>query len=77
MDAYGRTFAGIGMAEKGTTNVVVTVEAPGGHSSVPPAHTASEFRPAQQTPQRGANNTSRSHGPLARRVGEQPIRTRP
>jgi Gly-Xaa carboxypeptidase len=39
---YGRTFASFGMAEKGSVNVDIKVEALGGHSSVPPAHTASE-----------------------------------
>ena len=41
-DRYGGTFASFGMAEKGAVNVDVTVETPGGHSSVPPEHTASE-----------------------------------
>ncbi|KAJ9094391.1 hypothetical protein QFC20_006893 [Naganishia adeliensis] len=38
--AYGATFASLGMAEKGATNLKVTVEMPGGHSSVPPEHTS-------------------------------------
>jgi acetylornithine deacetylase/succinyl-diaminopimelate desuccinylase-like protein len=31
------------MAEKGAVNVVVKVDTPGGHSSVPPPHTGSEL----------------------------------
>ncbi|CCM04649.1 uncharacterized protein FIBRA_06833 [Fibroporia radiculosa] len=38
-EAYGRAFALPGIAEKGYLNVRVDVAAPGGHSSVPPAHT--------------------------------------
>ncbi|WWC89293.1 uncharacterized protein L201_004214 [Kwoniella dendrophila CBS 6074] len=37
---YGATVASFGMAEKGSVNVNVKVETLGGHSSVPPAHTA-------------------------------------
>jgi Gly-Xaa carboxypeptidase len=39
---FGRTFASIGMAEKGRVDVDIKVEAKGGHSSVPPPHTASQ-----------------------------------
>ena len=46
---YGRTFASFGMAEKGSVNVEVKVEALGGHSSVPPAHTASERTELRET----------------------------
>ncbi|KAJ9118393.1 hypothetical protein QFC24_006222 [Naganishia onofrii] len=38
--AFGAKFASLGMAEKGATNLKITVETPGGHSSVPPDHTA-------------------------------------
>lgn len=38
-EAYGRRFASLGMAEKGSVNFKVTVDTPGGHSSVPPEHT--------------------------------------
>ncbi|WWC62162.1 uncharacterized protein I303_104754 [Kwoniella dejecticola CBS 10117] len=37
---YGATIASFGMAEKGSVNVNVKVETLGGHSSVPPPHTA-------------------------------------
>lgn len=40
---YGATVASLGMAEKGSVNVKVVVKTLGGHSSVPPAHTGSEF----------------------------------
>lgn len=40
---YGAQVASLGMAEKGSVNVKITVETPGGHSSVPPEHTGSEF----------------------------------
>ncbi|GHJ89068.1 hypothetical protein NliqN6_5470 [Naganishia liquefaciens] len=38
--AYGATFASLGMAEKGRADLKITVETPGGHSSVPPEHTS-------------------------------------
>ncbi|WRT66399.1 uncharacterized protein IL334_003355 [Kwoniella shivajii] len=37
---YGSTVASFGMAEKGSVNVNVKVDTLGGHSSVPPPHTA-------------------------------------
>ncbi|KAH8085208.1 putative Gly-X carboxypeptidase [Filobasidium floriforme] len=37
--AYGKTFASLGMAEKGNVDLVVSIETAGGHSSVPPEHT--------------------------------------
>ncbi|PBK76079.1 carboxypeptidase S [Armillaria solidipes] len=37
---YGTVFATPGVAEKGSTNVRVDIATPGGHSSVPPAHTS-------------------------------------
>ena len=39
MEQFGSAFATPGVAEKGSTNVQVQVNTPGGHSSVPPAHT--------------------------------------
>ncbi|KAH8834869.1 carboxypeptidase S [Flagelloscypha sp. PMI_526] len=39
-DAHGTTFATPGVAEKGYLDVRVEVSAPGGHSSIPPAHTS-------------------------------------
>ncbi|KAJ6595817.1 hypothetical protein DFH09DRAFT_1305595 [Mycena vulgaris] len=38
-DYFGRTFITPGLGEKGSTNVELTVAVPGGHSSIPPAHT--------------------------------------
>lgn len=40
---YGSLVFSLGMAEKGSLDVVLKVEMPGGHSSVPPPHTASEL----------------------------------
>ncbi|KAJ6469326.1 hypothetical protein C8R45DRAFT_837463 [Mycena sanguinolenta] len=37
---YGAIVASPGVAEKGSVNVNVEVQTPGGHSSVPPAHTS-------------------------------------
>ena len=39
---YGATVASFGMAEKGSVSMVIKVENPGGHSSVPPEHTGSK-----------------------------------
>ena len=38
--AWGTLFAAPGVAEKGYTDVVITVRMPGGHSSIPPDHTS-------------------------------------
>ncbi|KAJ7927582.1 hypothetical protein B0H13DRAFT_1598716 [Mycena leptocephala] len=38
-DYFGTTFITPALGEKGSTNVEITVAVPGGHSSVPPAHT--------------------------------------
>ena len=38
-DMYGATFAMPATAEKGYLDVRIEVSTPGGHSSVPPAHT--------------------------------------
>jgi Gly-Xaa carboxypeptidase len=40
---FGKTFASLGMAEKGAVNVQIKVETLGGHSSVPPVHTGSKL----------------------------------
>lgn len=42
-EMYGTTIASPGIAEKGFMNVLVEVTAPGGHSSIPPAHTVGQF----------------------------------
>ncbi|KAH0387712.1 carboxypeptidase S, partial [Aureobasidium melanogenum] len=39
-DVWGVTMATPGVAEKGYTDVVITIRMPGGHSSIPPDHTA-------------------------------------
>ncbi|CED85268.1 carboxypeptidase s [Phaffia rhodozyma] len=39
-EAYGAKFASLGLAEKGSMNLVLEVDTPGGHSSVPPEHTS-------------------------------------
>ncbi|KAF1343627.1 carboxypeptidase S [Delphinella strobiligena] len=39
-DAWGALMATPGVAEKGYTDVVITVRMPGGHSSIPPDHTS-------------------------------------
>ncbi|THW56508.1 carboxypeptidase S [Aureobasidium pullulans] len=39
-DEWGVTMATPGVAEKGYTDVVITIRMPGGHSSIPPDHTA-------------------------------------
>lgn len=43
LEYYGASVALFGMAEKGSVNVKVKIESLGGHSSVPPRHTGSEF----------------------------------
>jgi acetylornithine deacetylase/succinyl-diaminopimelate desuccinylase-like protein len=40
---FGSVVASPGVAEKGFLNVLVEVTAPGGHSSIPPAHTVIAF----------------------------------
>jgi Gly-Xaa carboxypeptidase len=45
-DVYGTRLAALGMAEKGSVSVVIKVDTPGGHSSVPPKHTGSEYQNA-------------------------------
>lgn len=42
-EAYGTKFASLGLAEKGSLNLVLEVDTPGGHSSVPPEHTSSKL----------------------------------
>ncbi|KAF7354336.1 Carboxypeptidase S [Mycena venus] len=39
-ERYGSVFAVPGIAEKGSVNVEIEVQTPGGHSSVPPEHTS-------------------------------------
>lgn len=39
-EQYGVRFARPAVAEKGIMDVSITVETPGGHSSIPPAHTS-------------------------------------
>jgi Gly-Xaa carboxypeptidase len=39
---HGAFVLSMGMAEKGSVDVGIKVENPGGHSSVPPEHTGSE-----------------------------------
>ncbi|KAL7410316.1 hypothetical protein BDY24DRAFT_400131 [Mrakia frigida] len=39
-DAYGATVASFGVAEKGAVTIKLSVDAAGGHSSVPPIHTS-------------------------------------
>ncbi|CAK5284923.1 unnamed protein product [Mycena citricolor] len=39
-DYHGKTWITPAMGEKGSTNVQLSVNVPGGHSSIPPAHTA-------------------------------------
>ncbi|KAJ6470207.1 carboxypeptidase S [Mycena vitilis] len=39
-ETYGGIFAAPGITEKGSVNVNLEVQTPGGHSSVPPAHTS-------------------------------------
>ncbi|KAJ6627633.1 carboxypeptidase S [Mycena sp. CBHHK59/15] len=39
-EQYGAAFAVPGVAEKGSVNVNIEVQTPGGHSSVPPEHTS-------------------------------------
>ena len=43
MNEYGVALATVGTAEKGYIDARVDVTAPGGHSSVPPAHTVSSM----------------------------------
>jgi len=43
-ERYGSLFALPATAEKGYMDVTVQVETPGGHSSYPPEHTASEWK---------------------------------
>lgn len=43
IEAYGTVFAAPGVAEKGYIDVKIDVTSPGGHSSVPPAHTVCVF----------------------------------
>ncbi|KAJ7485309.1 hypothetical protein FB451DRAFT_52759 [Mycena latifolia] len=38
-DYFGTTFITPALGEKGSTNIELTVAVPGGHSSIPPAHT--------------------------------------
>lgn len=39
-EAWGTVFAKPGAAEKGSTNVEITIRSPGGHSSIPRDHTS-------------------------------------
>ncbi|KAJ7117493.1 carboxypeptidase S [Mycena epipterygia] len=39
-DSYGAIFAAPAVTEKGSVNVAIEVQTPGGHSSVPPEHTS-------------------------------------
>ncbi len=39
-EQFGHVFAMAGVTEKGFMNVKMEVDTPGGHSSVPPSHTA-------------------------------------
>lgn len=40
VEAWGSLYAAPAVAEKGYTDVTITVRMPGGHSSIPPAHTS-------------------------------------
>lgn len=67
-DQYGTRIAALGMAEKGAISVKLTVDTPGGHSSMPPAHTGSEYQRTVRT------DLSRPHVPPHRRARGPPVR---
>lgn len=77
-EAYNRTFARLGMAEKGALHVELEVLTPGGHSSVPPKHTGLgimslllvELEKHPDTPRLRAGNPTLSYLNCAADYGE-------
>ena len=59
---YGAFVLSLGMAEKGSVDVGIRVENPGGHSSVPPVHTGSEFPSSPPKASASLDLTMRSRG---------------
>lgn len=75
---YGAFVLSMGMAEKGSVDVGIKVENPGGHSSVPPKHTGSQSQSfTYQSHDGNAECLSRNHVQDYLSSGRSPFPTHP